>query len=62
MLTLDKVSTGYDATNVLHGVSITANPGELTVVLGANGSGKTTLFRTISGLMRVRAGSITYEG
>lgn len=62
MLTLDNVSTGYDATDVLHGVSITANPGELTVVLGANGSGKTTLFKTISGLMRVRAGSITYEG
>ena len=52
MLTLDNVSTGYDATNVLHGVSITAQPGELTVVLGANGSGKTTLFKTISGLDR----------
>ncbi|SDS54150.1 amino acid/amide ABC transporter ATP-binding protein 2, HAAT family [Brevibacterium siliguriense] len=62
MLTLDEVSTGYDATDVLHGVSITARPGELTVVLGANGSGKTTLFKTISGLMRVRAGTITYEG
>ena len=37
MLTLDNVSTGYDATDVLHGVSITAQPGELTVVLGANG-------------------------
>ena len=62
MLTLDNVSTGYDATDVLHGVSITAQPGELTVVLGANGSGKTTLFKTISGLMRVRSGSIAYEG
>lgn len=62
MLTLDNVSTGYDATNVLHGVSITARPGELTVILGANGSGKTTLFKTISGLMRVRSGSIDYEG
>ena len=62
MLTLDNVSTGYDATDVLHGVSITAQPGELTVVLGANGSGKTTLFKTISGLMRVRSGSIVYEG
>ncbi|MGO0605363.1 MAG: ATP-binding cassette domain-containing protein [Brevibacterium sp.] len=62
MLTLDNVSTGYDAADVLHGVSITARPGELTVVLGANGSGKTTLFKTISGLMRVRTGSITYEG
>lgn len=60
MLTLDNVSTGYDATDVLHGVSITARPGELTVILGANGSGKTTLFKTISGLLRTRSGTITY--
>lgn len=60
MLTLDNVSTGYDATDVLHGVSITARPGELTVILGANGSGKTTLFKTISGLLRTRTGTITY--
>lgn len=62
MLTLNDVSTGYDATNVLHGVSIIAKPGELTVVLGANGSGKTTLFKTISGLLRPRAGTIEYNG
>ncbi|WP_181273830.1 ABC transporter ATP-binding protein [Brevibacterium oceani] len=62
MLTLDNVSTGYDAIDVLHDVSITARPGELTVILGANGSGKTTLFKTISGLMPIRAGSVEYEG
>ncbi|MCD1285216.1 MULTISPECIES: ABC transporter ATP-binding protein [unclassified Brevibacterium] len=60
MLTLENVSTGYDATDALHGVSITAKPGELTVILGANGSGKTTLFKTISGLLRTRSGTITY--
>ena len=57
MLTLNNVTSGYDATDVLHGVSITARPGELTVILGANGSGKTTLFKTISGLLPVRDGS-----
>ena len=62
MLTVNNVSSGYDATDVLHGVSITARPGELTVILGANGSGKTTLFKTISGLLPVRDGSIDYEG
>ncbi|MCQ9368976.1 ABC transporter ATP-binding protein [Brevibacterium sp. 91QC2O2] len=62
MLSVDNVSAGYDAVNVLHDVSITANPGELTVILGANGAGKSTLFRTISGLLRARSGSITYEG
>ena len=62
MLTLNNVTSGYDATDVLHGVSITARPGELTVILGANGSGKTTLFKTISGLLPVRDGSIDYDG
>lgn len=61
MLTLHNVSVGYDAIDVLHGVSITAKPGELTVILGANGSGKTTLFKTISGLLRARTGTIEYN-
>lgn len=61
MLTLNNVSVGYDAIDVLHGVSITAKPGELTVILGANGSGKTTLFKTISGLLRARTGTIEYN-
>ena len=62
MLSLENISVGYDATDVLHGVSVTARPGELTVILGANGSGKTTLFKTISGLLRTRSGSIEYNG
>lgn len=62
MLELTNVSAGYDAVDVLHSVSLRARPGELTVVLGANGSGKTTLFRTISGLLRTRQGSIAYDG
>ncbi len=60
MLAVTDVSAGYDAVDVLHQVSITARPAELTVILGANGSGKTTLFRTISGLLRARSGTITY--
>lgn len=62
MLSLENISVGYDATDVLHGVSITAQPSELTVILGANGSGKTTLFKTISGLLRTRSGTIEYNG
>ncbi|GAA1842534.1 ABC transporter ATP-binding protein [Brevibacterium marinum] len=62
MLSLQNISVGYDVADVLHGVSIAAKPGELTVVLGANGSGKTTLFKTISGLLRARSGTIEYNG
>ena len=62
MLTLTDVSAGYDATDVLHEVSLTAREGEITVILGANGAGKSTLFRTISGLLPARSGTIGYAG
>lgn len=62
MLEIRGLSTGYDAIDVLEDITITAPPGELTVILGANGSGKSTLFRTVSGLLRARRGSISFEG
>ena len=40
----------------------TASPGAITAVLGANGAGKTTLLRTISGLVKPRAGSVRFDG
>jgi len=43
-------------------VSLTAAEGEITAVLGANGAGKTTLLRTISGLVRARAGTVSLGG
>lgn len=62
MLEVRDLCAGYDTVDVLHDVNITAETGRLTLVLGANGSGKSTLFRTISGLVRGRSGSITFEG
>lgn len=62
MLEVRDLCAGYDTVDVLHDVNITAEAGRLTLVLGANGSGKSTLFRTISGLVRGRSGSITFEG
>lgn len=61
MLRVDNVSSGYDAIDVIHDVTLEARPGELTVILGANGSGKSSLFRTISGLLRTRSGTIVYD-
>ncbi len=62
MLTITGLSAGYDAIDVLHSVDITAEQGDITVLLGANGSGKTTMFRTISGLIRPTAGEIAFDG
>jgi len=56
------VVAGYGSAPVLNGVSITAQPGTITAVLGANGAGKTTLLRTISGFVRTRSGAVTLDG
>ncbi|HVW79445.1 MAG TPA: ABC transporter ATP-binding protein [Mycobacteriales bacterium] len=61
-LTLDGVVTAYGAVRALDGVSLSVPVGQITAVLGANGAGKTTLLRTVNGLVRPSAGTITYDG
>jgi branched-chain amino acid transport system ATP-binding protein len=56
------VSAHIGAIQVLDGVSLGVRSGELAAVIGANGAGKTTLLRTISNLVAVSAGRITYDG
>ncbi len=62
MLTLESVTAGYGRVEALHGVSLSVNRGELVCLLGANGAGKSTTLRTISGLLRPRAGRIVFDG
>ena len=62
MLRLDRVVAGYGMTVCLKGVSLEVRQGEIVTLLGANGAGKTTTLATISGLVRVRQGSMTFEG
>ena len=60
MLTVDGLVTDYGAVRAVDGVSIQVPAGSVTAVLGANGAGKTSLLRTISGLVRPTAGSVTF--
>jgi len=61
-LELRNVSAGYGGVDVIRGVDLAVAPGEIVTLVGANGAGKSTLVKTISGLVRLRAGSIMFEG
>jgi branched-chain amino acid transport system ATP-binding protein len=61
MLYLENVSSGYDSVEVLHGISLVVNRGEIISIIGANGAGKSTLLRTISGLLPCKFGKIYFE-
>ena len=62
MLTVDKINLYYGAAQALRGVSLTAEPGKVTCVLGRNGVGKTSLLRAMVGQYPISGGSITLEG
>lgn len=62
MLEISNLTVGYGPVIALENVGFTVPDGSITAVLGANGAGKTTLVRTISGLVRPRAGSIRLNG
>ena len=62
LLSVDGIHTFYGTFEALRGVSLDVNAGEVVTILGANGAGKSTLLRTVSGLIRSRAGHIHYEG
>ena len=57
-----EVVSGYGEVEILHGVSLTLNEGEIVAVIGPNGAGKSTLLKAIFGLVPVRAGSVQLMG
>lgn len=62
MLNVANIDLSYGASRCLRGVSMTAEPGKVTAVLGRNGVGKSSLLRAIMGLERIQSGSISWEG
>ena len=62
LLQLTAVTAGYGAGLVLKGVDLTVTKGEIVCVIGPNGSGKSTVLKTISGLLRIKDGSVKFKG
>jgi branched-chain amino acid transport system ATP-binding protein len=61
-LEISGLEAWYGESHVLHGISLTVQPGEVVALLGRNGAGRTTLLRAIMGLTGRRAGSIRIDG
>lgn len=62
MLTVEGLRSRYGRIEVLHGIDLEVESGEIVTVVGANGAGKTTLLRCLSGLQPVQAGTVTFRG
>ena len=62
LLSAQKVVSGYGETEILHGVSIRVDPGEIVTLIGPNGAGKSTLIKTIIGILKPKVGRIMFAG
>jgi urea transport system ATP-binding protein len=62
MLDVDAIDLSYGASQALRGVSLQAEPGQVTCVLGRNGVGKTSLLRAISGRQAIASGRVLWDG
>jgi branched-chain amino acid transport system ATP-binding protein len=62
MLKIRNLESGYGKLKVLKHISMHVDSGEIVTIIGANGAGKTTLLATISGLVKVGSGEITFNG
>lgn len=62
LLQVCDVVAGYGETEILHGVSIAVEGGQIVTIIGPNGSGKSTLLKTIFGLIRPKKGQVLFNG
>lgn len=62
LLQIEGVRVGYQEADILHGVNLSLEEGQIVSVIGPNGAGKSTLLKTIFGLLQPRNGKISFKG
>ena len=62
VLSIENLSGGYGEADILHGISLEIDAGEIVVVIGPNGAGKSTAMKAVFGLLRLSGGSIHLAG
>ncbi len=61
LLTAEDLYGGYGGGDILNGVSLRVDPGEIVVIVGPNGAGKSTAMKALFGLVNVRSGRVTFR-
>ena len=62
MLEIKNLVVSYGAINALHGISLSVPAGGIVTLIGSNGAGKSTTLKAVSGLLKLKAGEIVYDG
>ena len=62
LLSIQNLYAGYDGSDVLKGVSLEVEQSTTTCIVGPNGAGKSTVLRVLSGLLKPRLGTVTFDG
>ena len=62
MLRIENLEVSYGNIKAIKGISLEVNQGEIVTLIGSNGAGKSTTLRAISGILKPRSGSITFNG
>ena len=62
LLAASDIYGGYGGADILNGVSLRVEPGEIVTVAGANGAGKSTFIKALAGLVTIRSGTVRFNG
>jgi ABC-type branched-subunit amino acid transport system ATPase component len=62
LLAASDIYGGYGGADILNGVSLCVEPGEIVTIVGPNGAGKSTFIKAIAGLVTIRAGEVLFDG
>ena len=62
LLSVENINVSYGDVQIINGLSLTVNEGEVVSIIGGNGAGKSTLLKTLSGLLHPTSGRVRFKG